>query len=52
MADRIEGSLTAAMEHEKKAMELMSKSLLKALWTYHADKLNFAMAAGRQVERP
>lgn len=52
MADRIEGSLTAAMEHEKKAMEIMSKSLLKTLWREHADKLNFAMAAGRQVVRP
>ena len=51
MADKIEGSLTAAMEHERKAMELMSKSLLKALWTHHPDKLNFAMAAGRKVER-
>ena len=52
MADKIESSLTAAMEHERKAMELMSKSLLKALWIYHPDKLNFAMAAGRQVVRP
>ena len=52
MADRIEGSLTAALEMEKKAMELMSKSLLKALWREHADKLDFAMAAGRQVARP
>ena len=52
MADRIEGSLTAAMENERKAMELMSKSLLKALWTYHGDKLRFAMAACRQVVRP
>ena len=51
MADRIEGSLTAALEHEKKAMALMSKSLLKALWREHADKLDFALAAGRKVER-
>ena len=52
MADNVEGSLTAAMENEKKAMANMSKSLLKALWREHADKLNFAMAAGRQVVRP
>ena len=52
MADNVEGSLTAALEHEKKAMELMSKSLLKALWTYRGDKMRFAMAAGRQVVRP
>lgn len=52
MADRIEGSLTAAMELERKAMAMMSKKLLSALWREHADKLNFAMAAGRQVERP
>ena len=52
MADNVEGSLTAAMENEKKAMAMMSKSLLAALWRDHADKLNFAMAAGRQVVRP
>ena len=52
MANNVEGSLTAAMENEKKAMANMFKSLLKALWREHADKLNFAMAAGRQVVRP
>jgi hypothetical protein len=52
MADNVEGSLTAAMENEKKAMANMSKLLLKALWRERADKLNFAMAAGRQVVRP
>ena len=52
MADNVEGGLTATMKNEKKAMANMSKSLLKALWREHADKLNFAMAAGRQVVRP
>ena len=52
MANNVEGSLTAAMENEKKAMANMSKTLLKALWREHADKLNFAIAAGRQVVRP
>ena len=52
MADNVEGSLTAAMENEKKAMANMSKTLLKALWREHGDQLRFAMAAGRQVVRP
>lgn len=51
MADRIEGSLTAAMELERKAMTIMSKKLLGALWREHADKLDYALAAGRKVER-
>lgn len=52
MADNVEGSLTAAMENERKAMANMSRTLLKTLWREHADKLNFTMAAGRQVVRP
>ena len=52
MANKVEGRLTAAMENENKALAKMSKTLLKALWTYHGDKLRFAMAAGRQVVRP
>lgn len=52
MADNVEGSLTAAMENEKKAMANMSKTLLKALWREHGNQLRFAMTAGRQVVRP
>ena len=51
MADRIEGSLTAAMELERKAMAMMSKKLLIALWREHADKLDYALSIGRKVER-
>lgn len=52
MADRIEGSLTAAMEQERKAMAIFSKSLLVALWREHPENMNFALQQGRKVERP
>lgn len=52
MADRIEGSLTAAMEQERKAMTMMSKRLLSKLWEQHRYQMLFAMEQGRKVERP
>lgn len=51
MADNLNCDVFAQERSNHLAMEMMSKSLLKALWREHSDKLQFAISKGRKVVR-
>lgn len=52
MAQYENADLFSQEKKEAIAMQLLSNSLLRAIWREHPDQMRFAMAAGRQVVRP